>query len=331
MRRSPPRTPWFVVVMALLQGLGLAALSPWAHAAELVAVPAGHETDLRFFEADSQQLDGMAAFKRMPGAGLNVWVAGNQFFAMTRVVHDFQALHPGLSVGLITLPPGMILKAIQAHGWSFADAALTQQPDVFATVSVAQLRDTGKISSYIVYMHNALELMVAKGNPKHVSDLHDLRRADLRVMLPNPLNEGIMAFYAKPILQRQGLWTALSPGADCADCDGVAHVHFTSVHHREIPAGIASGRVDVGLVWRTETLAAIAGGAPVQGIPLPPEQNAADQVSYVAGALDDSQHQPAAAAYLGFLGSKPGQDAYAAYGFLPAAAGERTLRPLPAN
>ena len=318
--------------MALAQGLGnRAALLPPAHAAELVAVPTGHEADLRFFAADGQQFDGLAAFKRMTDANLNVWVAGNQFFAMTRVIHDFQARHPGLTVGLITLPPGMILKAIQAHGWSFGDAQLRLQPDVYATVSVEQLRDTGTISRYIVYMHNALELMVPKGNPKHVADLHDLTRADLRVMLPNPLNEGIMSFYAKPILEREGLWKALSPGADCADCDGAAHVHFSSVHHREIPAGIASGHVDVGLVWRTETLAAIAGGAPVQGIPLPANQNAADQVSYVAGALDNAPHQPAAAAYLGFLGSQPGQDAYAAYGFLPAAAEERTPRPLPAN
>ena len=318
--------------MALAQGIGnRAALLPPAHAAELVAVPTGHEADLRFFAADGQQFDGLAAFKRMTDANLNVWVAGNQFFAMTRVIHDFQARHPGLTVGLITLPPGMILKAIQAHGWSFGDAQLRLQPDVYATVSVEQLRDTGTISRYIVYMHNALELMVPKGNPKHVADLHDLTRADLRVMLPNPLNEGIMSFYAKPILEREGLWKALSPGADCADCDGAAHVHFSSVHHREIPAGIASGRVDVGLVWRTETIAAIAGGAPVQGIPLPASQNAADQVSYVAGALDNSPHQPAAAAYLGFLSSHAGQDAYAAYGFLPAAAEERTPRPLPAH
>jgi ABC-type Fe3+ transport system substrate-binding protein len=108
-------------------------------------------------------------------------------------------------------------------------------------------------------------------------------------------------------------------------------VHFTTAHHREIPAGIAGGRVDVGLVWRTETLAAIARGAPVEGVPLRPDQNAADEVSYVAGALDDSRHQPAAAAYIGFLGSQPGQDAYTAYGFLPAAAAERAPRPLPAN
>ena len=196
---------------------------------------------------------------------------------------------------------------------------------------MAQLRETGEVSSYIVYMHNALELMVSKGNPKNVRDLDDLTRADLRVMLPNPLTEGIMSFYAKPILQRQGIWTALSPGEDCADCDGAPHVHFTVVHHREIPAGIEGGKVDVGLVWRTEALAAVAGGAAVEGIPLPPGQNAADKVAYVAGALDDSPHAEAAAAFIGFLASPAGQEAYAAYGFLPAAEAERTPRPVPAN
>jgi len=332
MNRWVRRPPRLLVALALVHWFGcLTALSLGAHATELVAVPAGHEADLRFFEADGKHLEGMAAFERMADADLTVWVAGNQFFAMTRVIGDFQALHRGLTVGLVTLPPGMILKAIQARGWSFGDARLTLQPDIFASVSVAQLRDTGEISSYIIYVHNALELMVAKGNPRHVGDLHDLTRADLRVMLPNPLTEGIMSSYAKPILQRLGLWTALSPGADCADCDGAAHVHFTTAHHREIPAGIASGQADVGLVWRTETRAAIADGAPVEGVPLPPDQNAADRVRYVAGALQDSPHAAAAAAFIGFLGSQPGQDAYAAYGFLPATTDERRLRPLPAN
>lgn len=331
MKRWRHGAPRMFLILALAAWWGSLA-APHAAAGEPVPVPAGHDADLRFFEVDGRELDGMAAFRRMADARLAVWVAGNQFFAMTRVIHDFQALHPGLTVGLMTLPPGMILKAIQAHGWSFGDASLTVHPDVFATVSVGQLRDTGEISSYIVYMHNALELMVAKGNPRHVvGDLHDLTRADLRVMLPNPLTEGIMSFYAKPILQQLGLWTALSPGADCTDCDGAANVHFTSVHHREIPAAIADGRADVGLVWRTETLAAAAGGAPVEGIPLPRAQSAAGQVTYVAGALADSPHAAAAAAYIGFLGSQSGQDAYAAYGFLPATADERTPRPVPAN
>jgi len=139
-----------------------------------------------------------------------------------------------------------------------------------------------------------------------------------------------VSFYAKPIRQRLGVWTALSPGAEYADCDGAAHVHFTNVHHRQI-AAIESRRADVGLVWRTETLAVIADGAPVHGLSLPPGQNAVDQVGYVAGAFGDSPHAAAAAAFIGFLGSQPGQDPNAAYGFVPATKGERTPRLLPAN
>jgi ABC-type molybdate transport system substrate-binding protein len=329
--RGVSRVSGIIVSLTFVSWLGWAAACQDAAAAELVPVPEGHDSDVRFFEADGRQLDGMAAFRRMAGADLAVWVAGNQFFAMPGVIGAFRAHRPGVTVGLMTLPPGLILQAIQAHGWSYRDAKLAVHPDIYATVSLAQLRDTGQISQYIVYMHNALELMVAKGNPRHVVDLHDLTRADLRVMLPNPLKEGIMAFYAKPILQRLGLWTALSPGADCEDCDAAGHVHFSSVHHREIPAAIAEGRADVGIVWRTEVLAAISRGAPVEGVPLPPDQNAADKVSYVAGALEDSPHSAAAAAYLDFLGSQAGQDAYAAHGFLPASKEERTPRPLPSN
>lgn len=318
------------MTMLRLALLALLLAAP-ARAADLVPVPAGHEVDMRFFAASGENLDGAAAFARMAGADLNLWVAGNQFFAMPRAIGAFQKQHPGLSVGLLTLPPGLILQAIQAHGWRFAGAALPIHPDVYASVSEAHLRGTRQISRYLIYMHNALELMVAPGNPRGVGDLRDLARPDLRVMLPNPLTEGIMTFYAKPILQRLNLWGALSPGADCADCDAAGHVHFSLVHHREIPAGIAAGTVDAGLVWRTETLAALADGAKVQGVALPPEQNAAAEVNYMAGALDDSPHAAAAAAWLDFIASPAGQAAYAAFGFVPATGAERTLRPLPAN
>jgi ABC-type molybdate transport system substrate-binding protein len=69
----------------------------------------------------------------------------------------------------------------------------------------------------------------------------------------------------------------------------------------------------------------------VQGIALPSEQDAFGQVRYVAGALNNSPHTAAAAEFIGFLGSQPGQDAYVSYGFLPATGRERRPHPLPAN
>ncbi len=326
-------------ILAVLVGLlclafGPAASVPPARAEAgttpaLVAIPPGHDADLRFFPADRAPLEGVAAFAAMPQADVTLWLAGNQFFAMNRVVGDFQARHPGLSVGLVTLPPGLILKAIQAGGWTYQGHSLAMRPDIYGTVSTDQLRATGQVHDYITYMHNALELMVARGNPKHITGLADLLRPDVRVTLPNPLTEGIMSFYGKPVLKRLGMWSALSPGEDCADCDPSPRVHFAMVHHREIPARIALGQTDVGLVWRTETIAAIARGAAVEGVALPPEDNAALLVNYVAAMLDGSGHKEAAAAMIGFMASQAGQDAYAAFGFVPASPEERTLRPLP--
>src|SRR5215469_5062682 len=138
------------------------------------------------------------AFERLPGADLTVWVAGNQFFAMDKVIGDFQTAHRNTSVGLITLPPGLILTAIKAGGWTYQGQSLALRPDVYGSVSLKQQRDTGLIDSYVVYMHNALQLMVAPSNPKHIRDLRDLARPELRATLPNPVSEGIMSEYARP-------------------------------------------------------------------------------------------------------------------------------------
>jgi len=284
---------------------------------------------LRFFEVDGRQLKGMAAFRRMPDAKLTVWAAGNQFFAMTRVIHDFQALHPGLTVGLVTLPPGLLLKAIQAHGWSFGDATLTLDSDVFASFGVQGLRDVEKISSCIICMHNALELMVAKGNPKRVGGLHDLTRGPARDAA-QPADRGHHVVLRQTDPSAGGPVDRPVPGSDCSDCDSAGHVHFTSVHHREIPAGMTGGRVVSG--WSAHRDAGSDRGRRASGGRcVPPGQDAADQVEYAAGPLEDSPHAAAAAAFIDFLGSRPGQDAYAAYGFLPATEDERTPRPLPAN
>ncbi len=293
-----------------------------------IPIPPEHDADIRWYGAAGVRISGSEAFRRLPQVDLDVWLAGNQFFAMDRIVGDFQKSHPGLSVGLITLPPGLILKAIQGGGWTYGDQSLTIRPDVYGSVSLAHLRETKLIDSYVTYMHNALQLMVAPGNPKHIRDLHDLARPDLRVMLPNPVSEGIMSEYAKPVLQRLQLWDALSGGRDCSACDPTPRVHFTVVHHREIPAAIVAGKTDVGIVWQTETQAALARGERVSGLPLPKDQSAIDEVAYVAGRLRDSPHRDAADAYIAFIASPAGQAGYESFGFLPATIAERTLAKL---
>lgn len=66
------------------------------------------------------------------------------------------------------------------------------------------------MSTYATYMHNEMQIMVAKGNPKKITGIKDLGRADVRTSMPNPVNEGIMQFYTRKVLERHGIFAAMS-------------------------------------------------------------------------------------------------------------------------
>ncbi len=301
----------------------------------LEPIPPNKDNDLRLFYADGRIAMGSAALGKMTtDANLTLWLAGNQFFAMEDVVHAFQKAHPEAgNVGLITLPPGIILNAINKGGWTYGGKEYRMQPDIYASVQLGhlqKLKTSGKMDQYMTYTHNALTLAVAKGNPKHIKGIDDLGRSDLNVMLPNPIDEGIMIFYAKKVLTEHGLWEKITGGKkECKACRPVPNVYFTTVHHREIPAGIKAGTVDVGIVWETEVKHALEENNPIEAVSLPPKDSLIDEVSYVTGMLTTSGHPAAAQQYLNFLQSDAGQEAYAEFGFLKATKTELALRPIP--
>ena len=300
-------------------------------AAGLVAIPAGHDSDLKLYAADGSIVTGAGALERMPGAGLVLWVAGNQFFAMDKVIGEFQRNEPGLSVGLITLPPGLILSAILGGGWTYSGHEYRFTPDVYASVNLGHLKKlkaAGLMSQYQTYMHNELQIMVAKANPRHVAGIDDLARADVRTSMPNPVSEGIMQFYARKVLERHGIWQKISGGKECASCQATDNNYFTAVHHRETPERIRDGKSDAGIVWKTEVLEAQRHGAEVDAVELPVSDSLRDDVSYAIGALNDSRHMAVAGRYLAFVASSGGQAAYAAFGFVNASPDELRLKPI---
>jgi len=155
-------------------------------------IPQGKDSDLKLYLAGANTLRGAEALARMPQeAGLILWLAGNQFFAMDDVVQAFQKLNPEVSVGLITLPPGLIADAILAGGWRYEGKDYPGRPDVYASVNLGhlqKLRQAGLMDNYATYMHNEMQIMVAKGNPKRVLGIGDLARADVKTSMPNPVN-----------------------------------------------------------------------------------------------------------------------------------------------
>jgi len=295
-------------------------------------IPANKDEDLRVFYPDGKEVKGEQAMELMRAGkpGLTIWLAGNQFFAMEDVIHAFQKKHKDV-VGVITMPPGKVMNAILNGGWTYKDKDYAMTPDVFGMVdmgSVKKLKDAGKGQDYVTYMHNQLVLMVAEGNPKHIKGIADLGRPELQVMLPNPVNEGIMKFYAKKVLENNGLWGKLSDGKECQSCYGAPNAYFTTVHHREIPEGIKAGKVDVGIVWATEYKNAVKEGQKVGLVNLPEKDSMKNEVNYIAGNIPGSAHEKAAREYLNFLGTKAGQDAYAGHGFIEATKEELKVQPV---
>ncbi len=312
--------------------------SPAAPAAEAPkpvyeTVPANKDNDLRIFYADGHVLKGGDALGKMnDDANLSLWLAGNQFFAMEDVIHAFQKKHPKMNVAVITLPPGIILNAINKGGWSYQGKDYPMEPDIYASVNLEhlqKLKAKGKMTQYKLYLRNKLEMVVAKGNPKKIKKIDDLARPDLRIMLPNPVTEGIMKFYIKKVLEQHGLWDKISGGKECKSCQATPQTYFTSVHHREIPDALKAGTIDVGIVWASEVQHAKEEGIDLQGVPLPPQDSLVHDAAYAIGALVDAKHAKAASEYLAFLGTPVAQNAYAKHGFIKASKSDLKLRAIP--
>lgn len=332
-------TRWIVVALAAVAA-GCAENPPPvpAHARPAAtqaypAIPKNKDNDLKLYYADGRVTKGAQALARMQqDAELILWLAGNQFFAMDDAMAAFRKRNPGLDVGLITLPPGLLLRAIQDGGWTYNGESYPGLPDVYASVNLGHLKTlkkAGFMDRYAVYMHNELQIMVARGNPKKIRGIDDLGRPEVRTSMPNPVNEGIMQFYARKVLERHRLWALISGGKECFSCQTTANNWFTAVHHRETPDRIRAGTSDAGIVWKTEALAAVAEGAPVEGIELPPQDSLRDEVAYAIGALVNSPRKAAAMRYLAFLATSDAQAAYGRHGFVNATADELRLKPIP--
>lgn len=294
------------------------------------AIPAGKDNDLKFYAVNGTIAKGHAAMEQMPRADVVLWLAGNQFFAMDDVIAAFRKKNANTTVGLITLPPGLLLQAIKAGGWTYGGKEYRGLPDIYASVNLGHIKDLAKngfMDSYMIYMHNELQIMVAKGNPKKITAIKDLVRPEVRTSMPNPVNEGIMQFYARRVLERHGIWQQISGGKECFSCQATGNNWFTSVHHRETPDRIKANTADAGIVWKTEVLQARRTGADIDAIELPPEDSLRNEVSFVIGVLKNTSHRAGAEAAMTFLRSSDGQDIYAKYGFVKANAEELKMRP----
>ncbi|MGA7802915.1 MAG: substrate-binding domain-containing protein [Gammaproteobacteria bacterium] len=317
--------------LGVLTAIPLALLTtPGAHGAD----KAGQGHDYRTFHSDGKIVYGNIADSYQ--ADLVMYLAGNQFMVMDDLMKDFQAKHPSIkTVYVETIPPGQILKGQLLKQGMIEGKKTAMNPDLFASVNLGhlkQLAGKGMMDQYIIYTHNKLELMVAKGNPKHVKGPMDLARDDLVKSLPNPLTEGIFKFYGSQMLEDLGIYQKVTGGAQCKSCWAVpGKTWFTSRHHRETPYRIEHGEADLGIVWTSEVAYGQSQGRPIEGVAIPAPHNMQDKVGYAIGALKGGRNQENAQQFLAYLGTDAAQGIYARHGFIKAGAEELTLKAIPVD
>jgi len=266
-------------------------------------------------------------------AGLVMYVAGNQFMVMQELIQDFQKANPHVkTVYVQTIPPAQILNEQILKQGKVNGEKTNQNPDLFASVNndhLKTLKAAGRMDNYMIYAHNKLELMVAKGNPKNIIGPNDLARDDLVQSHPNPLTEDIFKFYGAEMLKELGLYEKVTGGAECMACWAVpGKTWFTQRHHRETPYRIETGKADVGIVWTTEVIEAKSQGRNIDGVPIMMPHNKAEKAAYAIGILSNAKNHANAELYLNYLRTRRAQEIYGKYGFGSATEEELESRPL---
>ena len=309
--------------------LMMAGMNTAVHAAK----DAGHGHDYRTFHADGKIDYGNIADSY--NANLVMYLAGNQFMVMEDLIKDFQSKHPDIkTVYVETIPPGQILKKQLLKQGEINGKKTSMTPDLFASVNINHLKKLNSkklMNDHIIYTHNKLELMVAKGNPKKIKGPEDLGRDDIVQSHPNPLTEGIFKFYGSAMLKDLGLFDKVTAGAKCKSCWAVkGKTWFTSRHHRETPHRIENGEADTGIVWTTEVAHAKQQGRAIEGVSIPAPYNKQDEVGYAIGPMLKAKNMENAHRFLKYLATKDAQNIYASYGFVPASSEELKVKTLSA-
>ena len=290
---------------------------------------AGHGHDYRTFHTDGKVDLGKIGDSYT--SDLVMYLAGNQFMVMDELIKDFMSKHKSIkTVYVETIPPGQILKKQLLKQGQIDGKDTNINPDLYASVKVNHLKKLNKkglMDTYITYIHNKLELMVAKGNPKGIKDAKDLSRDDLVQSHPNPLTEGIFKFYGTKMLKDLGTYSKVTGDKKCKSCWAVeGKTWFTSRHHRETPHRIENGKADVGIVWTSEVAHAKAEGRKIDGVALPDSQNQVAKVAYAIGIMKKGKNAKNAMAYLKYLGTADAQNIYSKYAFIKASKDELKVK-----
>lgn len=185
--------------------------------------------------------------------------------------------------------------------------------DVFASADdrwMTAVKESGHVRGEPrVFAHNELVVVIPASNPAHLTELADLGRPGLKVVLAA---EAVPAgHYARAVLDN----LARLPGYGA---DFATRVNANVVSNEESVKAVVTkvrlGEADAGMVYLSDVTGAAA--SDVQTLGIPPAANVI--ADYPIAVLSDAPDQEDAAAFVALVLSPAGQRALAAYGFTPA-------------
>jgi ABC-type molybdate transport system substrate-binding protein len=270
-------------------------------------------------EIPSARGDDLHHLEDMYDADLVLFMAGNQFMVMDELLGEFRKECPeAKKIFYETLPPGLELKQILAGGARFQDRVIDVVPDIYTSVTedaMKELAASGHISSYSIYLHNRLVLMVPEGNPADIRSVHDLGRDEIRISQPGDLED--ISHYINTMYEKAGSEALRKRIMEEKRAEGTTIL--TVVHHRETPIRIQKGTADAGPVWATEVVHAVSQGLKVEAVEPGEGLDQRDRVNYYIARLNKGANPENAGKFLDFIMSKTAQDVYEKYGFVPPA------------
>jgi molybdate transport system substrate-binding protein len=240
--------------------------------------------------ASSAAASGSAAAAKPTGT-LVVFAATSLTKAFDKIGAQFEAANPGVTV------------KFNYNGSSSLATSINQgaPADVFASAAPSNMKtvtDAGEASGTPKdFATNSGEIMVEKGNPKHITSVSNLANPAIKTVVCAP--EVPCGQVATAIFKNAGV--TVKPVSQETNVGGVV-------------TKVTLGEADAGIVYVTDVK---ANEGKATGVTIPANEN--DVTSYPIVQLKAAPNATAAAAFISYVLGSQGQAVLASFGFAPPA------------
>ncbi|MDQ6774307.1 MAG: molybdate ABC transporter substrate-binding protein [Candidatus Dormibacteraeota bacterium] len=220
---------------------------------------------------------------------ITVLAAASLTAAFNQIGGDFQKQHAAASVAFSFAGSPTLVTQIQQGS----------PADVFASADEANMAKVTNgllaVGTPTIFAQNRLQIVVAAGNPKHITSLADLAQPSIKVVV-------------------------CAPGVPCGtyatQAFTKAAVKVTAVSQEDnvksVVTKVSLGEADAGIVYVTDVK---AGGSTVQGVDIPDTENVV--AKYPMVQLKAATNAASAQAFIAYVTGSQGRQTLTKFGFLP--------------